>query len=744
MVYRGALGAFLAGRLAEAESAYNYLVKLGVDGSRPTANLAVLARDQGRADEAAAQWLKATLINGYDAMAWNQRGWSLLAIGSLKEAREAFHKAIDVSSGPAHAAEAGFGLGLVEQMDGNPKAAITAYQVAYTRSPYLLPAVAVQLARLAVELKKWPQAETYFRQSLEQDQRQPDVIMELARVLEKEGTLKGAWQAYKYVLDMDPGAEEAKRGMSRVARQFVEKPERYLPVRRLVRPLLQKPDATPPSPPLRVGLYADPDGEPGHVTHMYFVSGSSFSVTDIRLGEVTRGDPLDQWELLYRDETRVIELRDPQKNVKFTTKQGFQINPLTPGFTVLVKSAVLDSVKGVDVGDREVHGLIEIQPAPHGWAVINEVPLEDYVASAVTGAMPQDSPREALRALAVLVRTRAAGVPRGKHHPFFNLDLCDSSHCQFYAGVPGESASGREAEMSTAGGRLFRGGVPLSAPFHASCGWATEERGEDAEKPVGLVASAWDLERLLHGFPPTSLYCEMSSFAPTAWSRWVRVLDGAALRARIERSKFIGRLHDVRVVARTPTGRATALDVVGSRETVRVEGREAIEAFLAPRGLRSTLFTLQPLYRGKVLQRLVVWGAGTGDGHGACLAGAMGQAHLQRTYREILSTYFPGSEVRGAPPEPPGPPVYKAVVVKATGGVTPAEKRRALAKKKARIRQGERDRAKRLEAEAAAKAVKTSTAAVKGSSAPAAGPSTSSGQAEGEEAGPAAPPPAVP
>ncbi|MCX5790399.1 MAG: hypothetical protein NTX64_18125, partial [Elusimicrobia bacterium] len=97
---------------------------------------------------------------------------------------------------------------------------------------------------------------------------------------------------------------------------------------------------------------------------------------------------------------------------------------------------------------------------------------------------------------------------------------------------------------------------------------------------------------------------------------------------------------------------------------------------------------------------------------------AMGQAHLQRTYREILSTYFPGSEVRGAPQEPPGPPVYKAVVMTATGGVTPAEKRRALAKKKARMRQAERDLTKRLEAEAAAKAVRASTAAVKGSAAP--------------------------
>ena len=690
--YKGALGAFLAGRLADAESAYKYLVQVGVDGSKPTANLALLARDQGRADEAAALWTKATLLDEYDALMWNQRGWSQLSIASLKEAREAFRKAVQVSSGPALAAEAGFGLGLVEQMDGNPKAAIAAYQSAYTRSPYLLPAVAAQLARLAVGLHKWTAAETYFKQSLEQDQLQPDIALELARVLEKEGTVRGAWQAYKLALDMDPALEEARRGMDRMAREQVEKMERYLPVRRLVRPMLQKADVTPPSPPLRIGLFADPTGEPANATHLYFVSGSDFRIVDLRLGEVTRGAALDQWEVLFREDTRIIELRDTQHNVKFTTKQSFRIEPLNPGFTVLVKSVTLEDIKGVDIGDRELRGVVEIQPAPHGWAVINEVALEDYVSGIVTGAMPTDSPREALRTHAVLARTRAASVPHGKHHPFYNTDLCDSSHCQVYAGLAGESAAGREAVLSTAGGKLFKNGALFPAPFHPACGWATEERGEDAPAPSGLFGSVLDLERLLHGYPPPSLYCELSSFVPPSWMRWARVVKGDVLRARIERTRFIGRLHDVRVVSRTPTGRVQALDVVGSRDTMRVEGPRAIEQFLAPRGLRSTLFTLQPLYRGKVLDQLVVWGAGTGDGHGLCLAGAMGQAHLRRRYGEILAFYYPGVEVRGAPAEPVEEPVvYKAE----TGGMTPEERERARRKHAARIRQAQKERAKR-------------------------------------------------
>ncbi|MBI5201361.1 MAG: hypothetical protein HY925_07230, partial [Elusimicrobia bacterium] len=94
---------------------------------------------------------------------------------------------------------------------------------------------------------------------------------------------------------------------------------------------------------------------------------------------------------------------------------------------------------------------------------------------------------------------------------------------------------------------------------------------------------------------------------------------------------------------------------------------------------------------GKVLTQLVVWGAGTGDGHGLCVAGAMGQAHLGRKYRTILAHYFPGGEVKGAPDEPPP----GKSIGKATGGVTEKEKLRARAKRAGRIRQQQRERASR-------------------------------------------------
>ena len=128
--------------------------------------------------------------------------------------------------------------------------------------------------------------------------------------------------------------------------------------------------------------------------------------------------------------------------------------------------------------------------------------------------------------------------------------------------------------------------------------------------------------------------------------RWVRVIGAKQLRQRVSRRKDIGAIRRVRVDSRTSTGRVKALEIIGSRGSLLYTGREEISSVLSPGSLRSTLFVLQPLYDGKDLARLLVWGAGTGSGLGMPRAGAAGQAALGRPWKDILKTYFPRSEVR--------------------------------------------------------------------------------------------------
>jgi SpoIID/LytB domain protein len=131
----------------------------------------------------------------------------------------------------------------------------------------------------------------------------------------------------------------------------------------------------------------------------------------------------------------------------------------------------------------------------------------------------------------------------------------------------------------------------------------------------------------------------------------VRVIDADLLQKRAERVKYIGAIRHLRVTRRSATGRAQALEAVGTRGSVLFEGADAIQDFLSPSSLRSTLFTIQPLVKGGAYSRFILWGAGTGHGLGLCRAGAIGQASIGRGYKAILATYFPSLEVENLDPK---------------------------------------------------------------------------------------------
>lgn len=656
--YRDAWGAYLQGRAEDSASGYRYLATLGVDGVAPTVNLALLARDEGKPGEALPLWTKATLLAPEVAFLWSQRGWCYLSMGRAGEARDSFKKAAEVSDSAPQTAEAYLGLGLTEERDSNFKAAVEAFQAALPRSPFLLPAASAWLGRLAVRLGRLNGAERYLKQSFNQDPMQPEVLRELARVYQEQNATKAAWLAYRAVLEVDPKDAAARKGYEKTSRYLREPVERALPARRLARPLMawtEPPPASDARNTVRVGLFADAAGAPRHVRRFYFISGSDFKIIDLKLNdEVTRGRALDQWSVELRPETNILELRDAHGAVQYTTKQPFRVEPADPGATVLIKTAELSDYAGVDAGDREVRGAVEAVPTPQGVHLVNEVGVEQYLYGQVAAAVPYEhAPPEALRAQAVLSRTRLEEFRRPTaRDALLRMDLCDSAHCQRYVGLPQERHDATQAVQDTQGGRLARGGRLVGIRQHPYCAGVTEDGVSDrAENDSGAAshppASVYELEISLHGPPEKDAACEASALVAPNWARWVRILDAAELRTRLPAEPFIGRIHDVRALRRSASGRVEALKVIGARGKTVLEGRSAIEDFLSPSSLRSTLFTLQPLYQGRALQRLLVWGAGTGDGRGACVAGMLGLGALGKGFREILQHYYPGAVVEG-------------------------------------------------------------------------------------------------
>ncbi|MEQ1919701.1 MAG: SpoIID/LytB domain-containing protein, partial [Elusimicrobiota bacterium] len=409
-----------------------------------------------------------------------------------------------------------------------------------------------------------------------------------------------------------------------------------------------------------VGLYGAPDGRPAVMTRAYIMTNGAFKVTSVSHGTLRdNGRPFDQWEVDFRPENGLVEVRDASRNILFTSKTPFAFIPDAVRGSVLIKSAVITDQVGVDAGDREVRGGVEIVPNPWGFRLVQVAPVEQYLFGVVSLVMPIDSPPQALRAQAVVSRTAAYWASENREETLERCDLLDDDSTQRTIGVSGEMNSAAQAVTDTEGIVLTLKGRPARVPQHNDSGGTTEdgpETGEaglehvvsvqDSAKPSIPWRTAVDLERYTHEAPPEGLFSEAAAVASPNSSRWMRVIDGRDMRKRVERRKDLGTIRRLRIAGRTQTGRVRAIEVFGADGSAMYTGHKEIEELLGPGSLRSTLFTMQPMMDGNRVSRLILWGAGTGSGLGFPRAGALVQASLGVGWREIVRHYFPRLDVK--------------------------------------------------------------------------------------------------
>jgi peptidoglycan hydrolase-like amidase len=129
-----------------------------------------------------------------------------------------------------------------------------------------------------------------------------------------------------------------------------------------------------------------------------------------------------------------------------------------------------------------------------GLRLINEVELEDYVAS-VVGSEQDNAPKAAQQALAIAARTFALKKVELRE------PLCDTTHCQFYRGKSAEIRTGTE-------GKVLQERQKLVLPqYAASChrpgclsqdgARALASRGADVHQILAHYYPSWVVGRLI-------------------------------------------------------------------------------------------------------------------------------------------------------------------------------------------------------------------------------------------------------
>ena len=276
--------------------------------------------------------------------------------------------------------------------------------------------------------------------------------------------------------------------------------------------------------------------------------------------------------------------------------------------------------------------------------VTEELSLEDYVLGVMSAEGTMESQPEALKALAIAIRTFAI-KNRGRHAKD-GFDFCSTTHCQRFTvrtptvtagSASNDSPNSRAADVmiqavrDTAGQILVDDhGEVADSYFGASCGGETANIGELwGVTPPGYLRGVRDE------------YCVTGPHA-----KWEDVITRANLLRALQsdsRTDVGNRLDQIVIKQRDETGRAEFLTLEGERrKTVRGwDFKIIVGRVLGWNVLKSSRFEVV-----RSGANFVFRGTGFGHGLGLCQEGAHVMGARGMNYQKILEKYFPGTSVK--------------------------------------------------------------------------------------------------
>ena len=319
--------------------------------------------------------------------------------------------------------------------------------------------------------------------------------------------------------------------------------------------------------------------------------------------------------------------------------------------------AYASSAGRADLANRPLASTSSLEPAEDKSAirvhlvtenVTQELSLEDYVLGVMRAEGTTESEPEALKALAIAIRTYA--LKNHGRHAKDGYDFCSTTHCQRF--LPGSVRSPRVSKGSDGDQALPNGrasdtmiqavkategqvladdrGQPVDAYFGASCG------GETAN-----IAALWGTRPSQYLAGVRDEYCASGPHAT-----WTDVIARADLLRALQsdaRTNVGARLDQVVISKRDETGRAQFVTIEGEhRKQVRGwDFKIIVGRVLGWNVLKSSRFEV-----ARAGSNFIFHGKGFGHGLGLCQEGAHVMAARGSSFQRILEKYFPGATVK--------------------------------------------------------------------------------------------------
>lgn len=620
-------------------------------------NAATVAQELGRHKEAIAilEQARKRRLGGPGLLV--QLAWARLNEGDVDAARKLFEQAA-AGEQPDPYAELGHAMALIDLNQAGPAAeqlrALTTDMPKMASAHYLL---GVALEKLGAN----EPAVTSYEDAIKADSHFVEVRARLAALLERMKRYDEAWRQYartSYVYE----SQAAMSGMDRLSSRITKKPQEILPPRRI--------DAFTPIPPvsqvgtmgiIRVGIGTDAGGAPTAKKTISFRTSQPFTIFEVKTAtEIARGEGHDVWTIqMNADGSADIVDSRGQPRAQFHEKILLRLADRNTGTTILNTLSYSPGTAWGGMSDREFRGDFEIvaDKKLKRLIVINIVTVEEYLYGVLAAEMPVAWPLEALKAQAVMARNVGVLRSRTLHlHKKYGYDLCDDQHCQVYAGVGVESEKVRTAVDATRGRLLMFNGEICHTVFSSNCGGMTQRGSQagwgdvkywtsvsDARPGVRLPSSPWEWRHWMQQQP--DLYCAASQYVSNGEYRWVRIIPADMIAEKLSGKRKIGRVKQIHILKRATSGRVQRLQIVGSKNEIILTREFEIRKYLGLNSLRSDMFVVDTVVRDNKTQAFIFYGAGWGHGVGFCQSGASGRAEDGASYEEILSGYFPGSNL---------------------------------------------------------------------------------------------------
>lgn len=284
-------------------------------------------------------------------------------------------------------------------------------------------------------------------------------------------------------------------------------------------------------------------------------------------------------------------------------------------------------------------GSLKLVPEGSAINIVNQLSVEEYLKGVIPKEMPTGKGNEyfeALKAFTICARTYTYSKMRENKK---NFDVFADTRDQVYGGSGIEKDIVNKVVEETRGLILTYDGKPAVTFYHSTCGGYTE----DAKN----VFPNMDLPYLVTVKDGDGPYCSVSPKY-----KWTEVFPENTFVQRFVSAGYLdnsnysvtgfsinstfqsGRINELEIDFSGRNGKLKPVKIYGNkiRYVIRTPDNKTI--------LESNNFTIK-----KSGEDIIINGKGYGHGVGLCQWGALEQSKEGRDFEEILSLYYPGTEI---------------------------------------------------------------------------------------------------